>query len=116
MLFEKQNGKFVRKSLPVQANISPVYAVTVGDYNSDGKADVLLAGNTEKARIKIGKMDANYGVLFSGDGKGGFQYVPQSKSGLSVKGCVRSVIEVVNGSRRTIVFGINDGSPVLYDF
>lgn len=116
MLFENKDGRFVRKELPVQANYSPVYAISAGDYNHDGKIDLLLAGNTDKSRIKIGRMDANYGVLLAGDGKGNFEYKPQTESGLSIKGCVRSVLEISNGPKQTIIFGINDGNALLYDF
>jgi hypothetical protein len=116
MLFENKNGKFVRRVLPVQANISPVYAVGTGDYDRDGNPDIVLAGNTDKSRIKIGRMDANYGVLLKGDGKGNFRYIPQSESGLSVRGCVRSVLETSNGSKKTIILGINNGNVLLYDY
>ena len=47
-------------------------AIGIDDYDHDGKKDILLAGNIEHARIKIGKIDASYGVFLKGDGKGGF--------------------------------------------
>jgi hypothetical protein len=69
-----------------------VYAIVTGDFDHDGKQDIILGGNTEHARIKIGKIDAGYGMMLKGDGKGNFEYVPQLKSGLEVKGCIRSII------------------------
>jgi hypothetical protein len=49
-------------------------------------------------------------MLFLGDGKGGFDYVPQFQSGYNIKGNVRSIIEV-NGE---LLFGINNEKIVGY--
>ena len=72
--FENTNGVFKAKTLPLQANFFPVFAISTGDFDRDGKQDILLAGNTDHARIKIGKIDAGYGVFLKGDGKGNFEY------------------------------------------
>lgn len=116
MFFENRNGKFVADKLPVEADFSPVYAIGTGDFNKDGKRDLLLAGNTDKSRIKIGRIDANYGVVLLGDGKGGFHYAPQRESGLSVKGCVRSVVELPGPSGGALIFGINNEGLVKYEY
>jgi hypothetical protein len=104
------SGKFVEKSLPVEAQYAPVFAITPLDFNRDGKLDVLLAGNMNQARLRFGKYDANYGVLLQGDGKGGFSYVPQHQSGLEVKGDVRSILPVNN----TLLFGVNQQEVKAY--
>ncbi|KAA3437589.1 VCBS repeat-containing protein [Rufibacter hautae] len=97
------NGKFTEMKLPLQAQYSPVFAMTTLDYNHDGAPDLLLGGNVNKARLRFGKSDANYGVLLQNDGKGNFAYVPQHKSGFKVVGDVRSILNVNN----TVVFGLN---------
>ena len=97
------NGKFSEKVLPLQVQVSPVYTITSLDYDQDGKKDLLLCGNVSKARLRFGKYDANYGVLLKGNGKGKFDYVPQLKSGFTLKGDVRSVLPVGN----KLLFGIN---------
>jgi len=79
------------RPLPVQAQFSPVYAIASADVNKDGNPDLLLGGNFEKTRVSIGKIDANHGMLFLGDGKGNFKYIPQTESGFAVKGDVRDI-------------------------
>jgi len=96
--------------LPVQAQYSPVYTITVSDYNGDGHDDVLFCGNNNHTKIRIGKFDANYGVLLRGDGTGKFQYVSQSLSGFNLRGDVRSVIDLSG----TLLFGINQQSIKAY--
>ena len=111
--FENVNGTYVKRSLPIQANFAPVYAIAVDDFNKDGIMDILLMGNTEKARIKIGKIDANYGVLLIGEGKGAFKYMDQNSAGLMIKGAVRAVEQVTKGS---ILVTINNQSPILLNY
>jgi hypothetical protein len=97
------DGKFVEKQLPLQAQYSPVLAIESFDYDKDGNNDLILCGNINRARLRFGKYDANYGVLLKNDGKGNFTYVGQQQSGLSLRGDVRSIITVNN----TLLFGIN---------
>lgn len=114
--FENNKGVFEAKKLPLQANFFPVYAISTGDFDHDGKQDIILAGNTDHARLKIGKIDAGYGVLLKGDGKGHFEYVPQLKSGLSVKGCTRDLIKIKGKNNDRLIFAINNQAPVIYSY
>ncbi len=104
------DGKLHEKNLPLQAQFSPVYTVTLMDYNKDGNEDVLLCGNINHARLRFGKYDANYGVLLQGDGKGGFTYINQQQSGFDLWGDVRSVLTINN----TLLFGINQQAIKAY--
>ena len=104
------NGKFHEKALPLQAQFSPIYTITAYDYNKDGKEDLLLCGNINHARLRFGNADANFGVLLTGDGKGGFSYVPQQQSGFHIRGDVRSVVEVNN----SLLLGINQKEVKAY--
>ncbi|RDC61826.1 hypothetical protein AHMF7616_00415 [Adhaeribacter pallidiroseus] len=97
-------------ALPLEAQYAPVQALSVLDYNHDGKVDVLLAGNQNQARLRFGKADANYGVLLQGNGQGKFTYVPQPKAGLQLKGDVRSILSVNN----LLLVGINQQPVKAY--
>jgi hypothetical protein len=94
LFLSKADGKYERAALPGQAQYSPVYAVSSGDFNSDGNQDILLFGNNEFFKLRLGRFDANYGTLLLGDGKGNFEYADSRRSGLSVKGDVRSLIRI----------------------
>ncbi|MFD3000600.1 RNA-binding protein, partial [Pontibacter toksunensis] len=104
------NGRFVERKLPMEVQYSPVYAIASLDYNKDGHKDVLLGGNISQARLRFGKYDANYGMLLQGNGKGGFTYIPQVKSGFKVNGDVRSILQVNN----TVLFGLNQQKIKAY--
>lgn len=111
--FENVNGKFEIRSLPKEANFSSIHAIAVDDFNHDGHNDILLAGNVEQTRIKLGRMDANFGCLLLGDEKGNFTYVSQLESGLSLKGCVRSLERIkAGGANYFYLAGINGQQPI----
>jgi hypothetical protein len=110
---ENQGQKgFALHQLPIEAQYAPVYGITSLDANHDGKKDLLLAGNNAWTRIKFGRYEANHGVLLYGDGKNNFTYVPQFKSGLNIKGDVRSISKVKSGDKEQIIVGINNSAAL----
>ncbi len=111
---ENKQNKFVLHSLPHQAQFSPLYAMTLVDYNKDGNMDIVMAGNQSSIRIRIGVIDANFGQLFEGDGKGNFTYVPQTQSGLSIIGDTKSLQSVKINEDWFLLVGINNVGTQMY--
>ncbi|WP_170315688.1 VCBS repeat-containing protein [Larkinella punicea] len=103
--FLAKEGQFEKQILPLQAQFSPVTKSLVEDFDHDGFMDVLLLGNKSDNRLKIGSLDANYGCLLKGDGKGGFSYVSQPEAGLSVIGDVKAVVELQVKQQKYLVIG-----------
>jgi hypothetical protein len=114
VLFKNTGSGFEKRILPQEAQFSPGYAIEVFDYNSDGNPDFVLAGNQSANCVKIGVIDANYGQLFEGDGKGNFRYISQLKSGLSMTGDVKSLKSITVRGRRYLLAGINNFGIVTY--
>jgi hypothetical protein len=105
---ENVQGKFIPHTLPAEAQFAPVYAIELADFDNDGNMDVILGGNQSSIRIRMGVIDANFGQLFKGDGKGNFTHISQRKSGLTLTGDTKSLKVVeVNGTRYLLV-GINN--------
>lgn len=108
-----RDSGFVQRPLPMEAQYAPVHAIAVIDANSDGKKDLLLAGNNSWTRIRFGRYMANHGTLLLGDGRGRFAYVPQTQSGLRLRGNVRSLEPLEVSGKQTILAGVND-SPAVW--
>ncbi|RIW18552.1 RNA-binding protein [Algoriphagus lacus] len=89
-----QSGKFQAKPLPLSAQYSPVFAASTDDLNGDGNPDLVFGGNLYDTKLKFGRYDANHGSVFLGDGKGGFQSVSPTQSGVSQKGELRKIVGV----------------------
>ena len=112
--YRNNNGSFEKQQLPAEAQFAPVFAIETVDYDQDGNMDLILAGNQNTACVRLGVIDANYGQLFRGDGKGNFMYVPQPVSGLSLTGDVKSLKVIAVKNIRYLLAGINNFGIVTY--
>ena len=111
----ENTGKgFIRHDLPAEAQFAPVYAITLLDHNKDGKTDLLIGGNQSSIRIRMGVIDANFGQLFEGNGKGGFTYVPQTRSGLKITGDIKSLQVIDVKGVKYVMAGINNFGVETY--
>jgi len=107
-------GHFTRKSLPDEVQFSPVYAAQVGDYNGDGKPDILLGGNLFNVKPEVGRYDASYGSLLIGDGHGGFSFIPQKTSGFHLNGEIRDFKEVTTQKGKILVVARSNDSLQVF--
>jgi hypothetical protein len=114
LAFLNRNGKMQPIELPMEAQFSVVTNILSDDFNGDGKKDLLLLGNHSDNRLKIGCINASYGCLLNGDGKGGFNYVSQPGSGLNIKGDVKAAVELKANNTNYIIAGICNEAMEFY--
>ncbi len=103
---------FVMQPLPIEAQVSPAYALATVDVNKDGLPDLIIGGNRTYNRVRLGKSDANRGQLFLNKGNGNFAYVPMPQSGLVWDGDVRDLVTVSVAGSTELFVGVT-GQPVL---
>ncbi|QRR01786.1 VCBS repeat-containing protein [Dyadobacter sandarakinus] len=113
-ILENKNGKLVFRALPVEAQFAPVYAITLCDVDGDGRQDLLLGGNQKQTRVRIGRNDASLVQVFLNKGALSFAYLPQSKSGLYIKGDVRDLTTVTAGGKTYLLAGLNNAPLQSY--
>jgi hypothetical protein len=108
-------GTFALQPLPVEAQFAPVYAVRAEDFDGDGRADLLLAGNFYGVPPAQGRYDASHGLLLHGNGDGTFAAVDMSRSHLLIEGQVRHMqpLTRADGSRLVIVARNDDRLQLL---
>jgi enediyne biosynthesis protein E4 len=111
------NKKFKLSPLPFTAQIAPIHAILINDFNNDGHLDAVLGGNFFGTRVKYGRYDANKGVLLLGNGKGGFAEVNVEKSGVNLDGEVRDIktIKSANGTQK-LIFARNSASLSFFEW
>jgi len=109
------DGTFTLQPLPVEAQFAPVYASLAADFDGDGHADLLLAGNLYGVQPVLGRYDASYGLLLHGTGDGRFESVDMEQSGLLIEGQVRhlGLLRHAGGDRLIVVARNNDRLQVL---
>jgi hypothetical protein len=108
------DGSFTLVPLPLEAQLAPVYGILAGDFDGDGKVDLLLAGNFDGVQPSIGRMSASYGLMLRGDGKGGFTPVPVAESGFFVPGQARDIKRVRTRRGDLYVVTRNNDRPLIF--
>jgi hypothetical protein len=109
------NGTFTLQPLPLEAQFAPIYASLAGDFDGDGKTDLLVAGNFYGTTPVFGRYDASYGLMLRGDGAGHFTAVDMEQSNLVIDGQVRDMrmLRGANGEKLIVVARNNDKVMVL---
>lgn len=103
ILINEGGGKFELRSLPLESQFSPVFAIEVLDIDNDGLQDLLLCGNFHDVLPEIGAYDASYGLILKATGD--FRYIPVSPkdSGFFVTGQARRMKIVTDSRGGTLV-------------
>ncbi len=110
------NGKegFALKRLPVEAQLSVVYAIAVDDFDQDGHLDIVLGGNLYSVKPEMGRYDASYGTFLKGDGKGNFASVLTRDSGLFLDGEIRDMTTVEVAGKKYLLATRNNDSMLTF--
>src|SRR6266566_4893547 len=115
-VFARHNsdGSFTLVPLPREAQMAPVYGILSGDFDHDGKLDLLLAGNFDGVQPAIGSMHASYGLLLRGDGHGSFTPLRAAASGFFVPGQARDIQGLRAPTGALYVVARNNDRPLFF--
>ncbi len=116
VMLNNGDGTFSITALPIEAQVAPVYAIAVADFDGDGNADILLGGNLHRAKPQVGKYDANYGILLAGNGQGQFSHVEPVVTGMSIVGEVRDLDVVEMDGQKILLATMNDERVRAFSF
>jgi hypothetical protein len=116
VLINQGNGTFTVKALPAEAQLSPVYGIACGDYDGDGKTDMVIGGNFYESKPEAGIYDASYGLLLKGDGRGNFRPVKAQQSGISIRGAIRDMISLQIRQKNFLLIAKNNEPPELIQY
>ena len=108
------NGTFSVNLLPWQVQLSSLNAICVTDINKDGKPDLLLGGNMNSFPPQFGRLDASYTHTLLNNGKGGFSYVINKLSGITLRGETKDIKELFTKRGKEYIITQNDQAPLLY--
>ncbi len=102
-----ERSRLERRALPLMAQVSETKGVLARDFDRDGIADLLLAGNDFGNRAQFGRRSAGSGVLLQGLGE--LEYSASWTSGFVAPGDVRKLLYVETATGSLILAATNDG-------
>jgi hypothetical protein len=91
IFLSQPDGTYRFAPLPRLAQIAPIHGIVAGDFNGDGRTDLIVVGNSYAPVPETGRFDGGLGWLLRGDGAGGFTPVPPAESGIVVPGDARAL-------------------------
>lgn len=92
IILENKNGKLIKKSLPNEAQISPIKSSVVLDINNDGFKDIITVGNHYGVEVETTRYDAGFGTVLLGSNDLTYTFVPPTKSGFYVPHDSRDIL------------------------
>jgi hypothetical protein len=109
------NGTFTVERMPVEAQFSPIYASLAGDFDGDGRTDLIVGGNFYGVTPVFGRYDAGYGLMLRGSADGRLTPVDLEESNLVIGGEVRHMkpLRGPKGERLIVVARNNDKLEIL---
>ncbi len=114
MVLLNNNNNFEPIPLPMEAQLSPVYAIETIDLNQDGILDLLLGGNLYSVKPEVGRYDATDGIALLGNGDGTFTNLDDINSGFVAKGEIRAIKSINIGGKASILVARNNDSPLIF--
>ncbi len=104
----KGDNNFSFHELPLQAQFSTINDIVTGDWNNDGKKDILFVGNDYSPDVETGRYDASIGGVLLGNGSGSFTFWQSQSNGLNVSGNVRHIQKVASDSGTLLIIAKNN--------
>jgi enediyne biosynthesis protein E4 len=114
LALSNRDGSYTLVALPSAAQIAPVYGILAGDFDHDGKLDLLLAGNFSGVQPEIGSMMASYGLMLRGNGRGGFTPWHADQSGFVVPGESRDIQRLRTARGDLYIVARNNDRPLFF--
>ncbi len=102
-----ESGKFKIQVLPAQAQFSTIQGIVTGDFNGDGKQDMLVAGNFFHTEVETTRADAGIGCVLLNRGDA-WQVLSVRESGLYLPYDVRDIRWVAGSSANHLLVSSNN--------
>lgn len=114
MIFINEEGHFLSKKLPLQAQLAPTYGILIQDVDSDGCQDIIMGGNQHRVKPKEGIYAGSYGTVISFLGRDDLRVLESEESGFFVKGEIRDLKRINTGGEELILVARNNDTLKIF--
>lgn len=101
------------EKLPVLAQVSPINASEVFDFNNDGLQDIIIAGNDYNTEYETPRLDAGHGLVLINMGDRKFKPLSIAESGVYCPNDAKKIIKINIGNTPSFIVGNNNNKPEI---
>ena len=112
-IFWNQGNGFKWEALPLEAQVTPIFAIVCEDFNQDGYKDIWMGGNFYGLKPEVGRHDAGKGICLMGLPDRKFEYLSPERSGILAEGEVRDATVLSRNGESYVLISRNDKSVLL---
>jgi len=102
------------ESLPLQAQVSPVFTIVAEDLDGDGMCDLWLGGNFYGLKPEVGYNNSSKGIFLQGN-TDGFKYRSPAETGIKVSGELRDACTFVCPDGLRLVVARNNKGVLVFE-
>lgn len=113
VMLNNVKGNLAVSKLPAALQWSPVFSFVTGDFNKDGKTDVISAGNFYGTLPFEGRYDAGYGNVLL-NGTSGLYNVSPAQSGLVLEGEIRDIKRLKMSNNKIVYVIARNNNSLLF--
>jgi filamentous hemagglutinin family protein len=107
-------GNYTIEKMPVPFQLSTLNAILLTDLNGDGRQDLLAGGNMTSFLPQLSRVDASYGHVMINGGNRKWTYIPETGSGIDIRGDIRDIKGIRRGNQMNYLFLRNNDIPIVY--
>lgn len=114
ILWNIQTQKFSIEKLSSEAQLSPVYAILLNDFNNDDKVDIIIGGNQFRAKPQTGIYAGGQGIAYENRDNEIFRNLKSRESGILIKDEIRDIKEIEVANKKHILISMNNNRLRCY--
>ena len=115
---ENEEGQYVFRPFPNEAQIAPVQDCKISDVNNDGELDLILVGNHYDSEVETVRYDAGNGLILLGNKDQSFDPLPVWASRFYVPFNTKDMTIIPNykGKKSLILTANNNFRVMAYEY
>tara|TARA_R110001592_G_scaffold238127_1_gene497502 strand:+ start:69121 stop:72474 length:3354 start_codon:yes stop_codon:yes gene_type:complete len=114
-LINDGKGNFTINQLPMELQLSPLFAMNKAIISADNQSILLTGGNIRKTRVSTGQLDANPGFVFNIAAQNAeLKAIPATKAGLFFQEEVRDIQTIKVGSETYFLYSFNNSAIRMF--
>jgi len=113
IVLERTPSGFIIKELPRGVQLSPMNGIAHHDFDSDGRQDLIIAGNMYETEAETTRADASIGSVILNK-ESGFEVMDMESSGFYASGDVKDLIKIKSRNGHTFVVSQNNEKPLFF--